>query len=218
MRGLNFDWKRISSGFASEKIKYFLRYIMMQTMNNTFYLVRHGETVVDKDEPVSKWKLSTRGLLQAEMLAKDRELSKADIIISSSEAKAYETAFPLARKLDKEIDRYSAFDELKRDRGGFLKKETFDFAVKYAVKNPDRSKFSWEKAGSALERFTAKIQELDLAYNSRNIVIVSHGIVLNMYFAALLGRLHEAYERLQRTRFCDYGIVKDSKVVKDIVR
>ncbi len=187
-------------------------------MNNTFYLVRHAETEIERDVAASKWKLSMRGKLQAEMLAKDSLLSKADVIITSSEAKAYETAFPLAKKLGKEIDRFSALDELNRDRSGFLEKEAFDFAVKYAIKNPDKSKFDWEKASAALGRFRAKLDELDLAYNNRKIMVVSHGIVLNMYFAGLLGKLHIAYERTMRTRFCDYGIVKDGKVIRDIVR
>jgi len=182
-------------------------------MNNTFYIARNAETTVDMDTPVSKWLLSTEGRQQTEKLAG----LKVDAIASSDEIKAVQTAEPLSRKLDLHIDKYPALRELNRDRSPPMDNKTWNFGVKYAMKNPDKSKFEWEKASSALARFSEKIQELDLAYNKRRILVVSHGIVVSMYFAQLLGKLHAAFERMQNTPHCAYGVVRDGKVVKDII-
>lgn len=185
-------------------------------MNNTFYILRHAETEIDKEKPVSRWNLNLKGQLQAEQLCKDKLLKKADIIVASEEPKAYETAMPLARLLDKQVDRYKALNELNRDKSGYLPAKTFNFGVKYAMKNPDKHKFDWERASHAVERFSDKLTELDMAYNKKKIVVVSHGIVINLYIAQLLGKLHLAFERLQKNGFCSYAIVRDGMVEKDI--
>jgi len=185
-------------------------------MNNTIYFLRHAETEVDEELPVSQWQLSTRGKLQADMLLKEKAFKKVNIIVTSDEDKAYDTAYPIARKLGKTIDRFKQLNELNRDKSGYMQKEKWNFAVKYGMKNPDKSKAGWEKGSAALRRFTDKIEELDLAYNKRKILVVSHGIVLHMYFANKLGKMQFAFERMMKSKFCDWGTVKNGEVIKEL--
>jgi broad specificity phosphatase PhoE len=185
-------------------------------MDNTFIFIRHAHTQIDSKVPVSKWNLSTKGKFQSEMITKKPQFLKADVLISSDEKKAIDTLKPLARKLKKGTSSYRELNELFRDRGGFLSKESFSFVRKYAFKNPDKSKNHWELASNALSRFSEKIEEIDMAYENRTIIVVAHGIVLNLYFANLQGIMHEAYERSQKNTFCSYGFVKNKKVVRDL--
>lgn len=66
-------------------------------MDNTLYILRHAATKLDSSKPVSKWVLSEEGKQQAEKLAKSGVFNDVDIIISSAEEKAHQTAKPIAK-------------------------------------------------------------------------------------------------------------------------
>lgn len=184
---------------------------------NTFYFLRHAKTRLDKDSPISKWGLSEEGRKKAEALTASTAFDSIDVIITSDEDKAYETAKPIADRLKKEIIRVEELNELDRDKGGFLEKEEFDRTLQFALTNQNKSIHRWETAKHALERFSKKIDEINKKYNHKNILIVSHGCVVNLYFAKLLDKLNRVYERTLKSDFCDWGIVKEGKVVKDVI-
>lgn len=185
-------------------------------MNNTFYFLRHGETKVDKNTPISKWVLSKTGEAQAEQLVKEGVFKNVDIIFSSTEDKAYKTALPTAESLEKEVIRLKEIVELKRDNGTFLELDEYEKTIKQCLEHPNESFNNWETASHALERFSGKISDLDKHYENKKILVVGHGYTINMYFAKLLGVLDKVYERLSMNNFADWGIVKNQKVVKDI--
>ena len=187
-------------------------------MNNTFYLLRHAATKLDRNKAASKWLLSEEGKRQAEKLAKSGVFNDVDIIISSAEKKAYQTAKPIADRLNKDIIRIPELNELDRDAGGFLEKGEFDKTVNFAMTHLDRSVHDWETTAHALERFSKAIDKIDSEHEKKKILIVSHGCVINLYFAKLLGELDEVNDRWKKTTFCSWGIVENGGVVKDIVR
>ncbi len=187
-------------------------------MNNTFYFLRHGETKIDKNTPVSKWILSEAGKIQAERVAKEGIFDDVDLIFSSTEAKAYKTVLLTAEKLGKKIIKLEAICEINRDNGGFLEMEEYKKTIEQCLKNPDKSFNSWETANHALERFSKQISELDKECSNKKILVAGHGFTINMYFAKLLGVLDKAYERLGRNDFVDWGIVRNQAVVKDIAK
>ncbi len=185
-------------------------------MNNTFYFLRHGKTKVDKELPISQWVLSDVGEEQARQRAQEGTFDEIDVIFSSTEEKAYQTAKPIADKLQKEIIQLEEISELNRNRGGFMEAEEYEKAVEYCLLNPEKSVNSWETAESALRRFSQKIEELDSMYENKKILVVGHGYTINMYFAKLLGKLGTVYERLNTNGFADWGVVKAGTVVRDI--
>ncbi len=187
-------------------------------MNNTFYFLRHAETEVDKNLPVSEWTLSENGIKQAEELANTDIFADINIVISSDEGKAHQTAKPIAEKLEKEIIRIPELNEIDRDKGAFLEKEKFDETIKSCLTNLNKSINNWETASHALERFSRQIEKLDSKHENVKMLIVSHGCVINLYFAKILDKLDEAFERWLRNTLCDWGIIKNSEVIKDIVR
>lgn len=185
-------------------------------MNNTFYFLRHGETKVDKDVPISKWVLSETGELQAKKLAANGVFKDADLIFLSSEDKAFQTALPIAESLGIKVIKLPDIVELNRDNGVFLQAEDHEKTIKQCLENLDDSFNNWETAAHALERFEKKIDELDKQHENKKILIVGHGFTINLYFAKLLGALDRVYERLSANNFADWGIVKNQRVVKDI--
>lgn len=185
-------------------------------MNNTFYFLRHGATQRDRNFPISQWKLSEKGEEQAKKLAQQDIFDEIDIIFSSSEEKAYQTAKPIADKLKKEIIQVKEISELNRDNGGFMELEEYEQAVKYTLENLDKSVHDWETAIHALERFSEKIEEIDTRHEKKKILIVGHGFTINLYFAKLLDSLNNVYKRFNTNTYGDWGIVKDQKIIKDI--
>jgi len=185
-------------------------------MNNTVYLLRHAETRWDRITPPVKWILSERGKSDACLLASSGVFDHIDIIIASGEEKAIVTALPIAERLGKEIITCEELNDLYKGES-VLEDGEFFKAVESCFKNPCESLNGWETANHALGRFSRKIEEIDFAYDDKNILIVSHGCVLSLYFARVLEKMGEVYERLCVTSFCAWGIIKNGKVVKDIV-
>lgn len=185
-------------------------------MNNTLVLLRHGKTKVDKDVPISQWILSDVGIQQAQAIAQNDYFQDVDVVIVSGEGKAFETAKPLAEKLGKQIMQMPELSELDRDKGGFMDSETYEKTVQKCLSNPDISVSNWETASHALERFSKKIEDINRRFEDKKILIVGHGYTINMYFAKLLGEMDKVYERLAQNDFCDWGVIRDDKVIKDL--
>ncbi len=185
-------------------------------MNNTFYFLRHGETNKDRNIPISKWVLSDAGKKQAKSLAEEGVFSDVDIIFSSTEDKAFQTAKPIADSLGKEIIQLEEISELNRDKGGFMEAEEYEEAVKHSLEYVNESIHNWETAAHALDRFSLKMEGFDREYKDKKILIVGHGFTINLYFAKLLGLLTNVYKRFNSNYYADWGIVRNWKVVKDI--
>lgn len=185
-------------------------------MNNTFYFLRHGKTKVDKDLPVSKWVLSEIGEDNSRKLAEGSDFDNIDLIFSSTEHKAFQTAEPIADKLNKEIIQLGGIAELNRDEGGHMEVEDYEENVRICLLHLNESVKKWEPAVNALERFTKQIELLDEKYENKNILVVGHAYTINMYFASLLRELENVYERLHTNSFNDWGVTKNRVVLKDI--
>ena len=65
---------------------------------------------------------------------------------------------------------------------------------------------------------TKKDEKLPLKkYENKKILIVAHGTVMTLYFSYLQGELDKAFGRWKNLGFCDFGIIKNNKVIKDIM-
>lgn len=184
--------------------------------------MRHAHTKVDVSTPVSQWVLSEKGQEQALALANEPRFQDADVIIVSGEQKSYLTMKPLADKLGKTMKSYDILSELDRDKGGVMKPEAYEAAEKKALTNLEvaykNEQGTWETAKSALERFSSGIEEINQENEGKKILVCGHGYTINMYFAQLLGKLDKVYERVKKNNFCDFGVIKNGKVVEDICK
>jgi len=187
--------------------------------NNTLILVRHAETKVDEKTLISKWLLTEKGQRDAINLFNSELFHDVDIVFSSGEEKAYQTAYTLSERLHKKIIRKENLNEISRDQGRFLKtKDEYLKTMKLCVENRTQSYNNWETANHALERFLKAIHEIDLEFSNKKIMIVAHGGVINLYFAKFNGQLNKIFERISTNTFCDYGIIQNNKIIKDIAK
>ncbi|MCK4555487.1 MAG: histidine phosphatase family protein [Candidatus Aenigmarchaeota archaeon] len=181
-------------------------------MNNTIIFLRHAETQKDKDTPVSKWHLTNDGKERAESLSKTGIFNDVDIIISSSEKKAYDTALPFAKQLGKEIIQIAELGEIDRDKGTLLTQEEYDTMKVRIFEDLDYTAYGWETARHALERFKSAVEKIDKEYEGKKILIVSHGTVMALYRAYLEKRLNDIFSVWKSLGFCDWYVVMDDKI------
>ena len=179
---------------------------------NTLYLLRHGKVDVDVNKPANEWTLSNEGINKVLGLVKNRVFSNVDFVYSSEEEKAYHTARIIANSIGKEVVRLSSFNELNRK----LFSDNYESAVKETFLNISNSRSNWESCLHALERFIEGIELVNQRHENKKILIVSHGIVLTLYFAHLNGDMNNLFSRWKKLKYLSYGIVENSTVIKDI--
>jgi 2,3-bisphosphoglycerate-dependent phosphoglycerate mutase len=186
-------------------------------MNNTLIFLRHAKTIQDKTKPSSQWRLAETGKKTAKELATSGIFDDVDIVISSNEKKAYQTAKPFADRISKRIIKISELGELNRDKGGLLTQENYKRTMVKIFKKSDFEVYKWETSRHALRRFKHAIEKIDKQYHNKKILIVTHGIVMSLYFADIQNIRDNIFMRWESLAFCAWGIVKNGKVIKDVI-
>ncbi|MFW9963374.1 MAG: histidine phosphatase family protein [Candidatus Sifarchaeia archaeon] len=186
-------------------------------MSNSLYFLRHAETKKDLSIPVREWSITNEGIFLTKELAKSEQLSTIDGIIHSSEPKARQTAEIFAEGLDVQMYQISGFDELSREHEGKLTDEEYRDRVRKTLTNLEENVIGWESGSDALHRFEDAVKKIDIMFYQKNILIVTHGLVLTLYFSKLKGLLTIAFERWSQLEFLAWGLVKEGRVLVDIV-
>ena len=203
-------------------------------MNNTLLFLRHGHTEPKRDPKdsekilgISEWELSEKGKQQSNEAARIAELQDVDLIVVSTEEKAWQTAQPLIEWLKAvgkkfEVVRSEWIADLDRDEGGYMAVEPYEAAAKEALTHRDipiRTEHGeWETADHACERFTTGVGMVDAEYSNKKILFIGHGYTIGMYFAQQEGALDEPnlYERVHGVPLCGWGMMKDGEVLKSV--
>ena len=187
-------------------------------MNNTYVFLRHALTTIDKELPAEKWIISETGIEEICKVVSSGKFDDVDVIISSSEKKAIQTAFYLSERIEKEINLNPNLRELNRGEEVIETQEDYETKVWRIFDNPSECSFGWETAEETLGRFKRGISRIENTYSNKKIFIVSHGIVLTLFFGDLLGlEKEELFSRWKKLKFCAWGTILDGKVDRDIV-
>jgi len=186
-------------------------------VTNSLYFLRHAETKVDLSKPAREWSITQDGARLARELATSDKLSVIDGIIHSSEDKAIQTAEVFAEGLDVQMYQLSGLDELDRAHHGKLTEQEYRDRVRKTLTEPEKNVPGWESGASALKRFEDAVRKVDIMFHRKNVLIVSHGMVLTLYFCKLKGFEAIAYERWSQLEFLAWGLVRDGRVLVDIV-
>jgi broad specificity phosphatase PhoE len=186
-------------------------------MTNSLYFLRHAETKVNLSKPARDWPITKKGAALARELAKSERFSEINGIIHSSETKAKQTAEAFAEGLDVQMYQLSGLDELARNHEGKLNDEEYRERVHRTLREPEKSVPGWESGTSALKRFEDAVRKVDIMFHQKNVLIVSHGIIMTLYFCKLKGFEAIAYERWGQLKFLAWGLVLDNRVLVDIV-
>jgi broad specificity phosphatase PhoE len=186
-------------------------------MTNSLYFLRHAATKVNLSKPAREWPITKNGVILAKELATSEKFSEINGIIHSSEVKAKQTAEAFAEGLDIQMYQLSGLDELARNHEGRLNDEEYRERVHRALSEPENGVLGWESANSALKRFEDAVKKVDIMFHQKNVLIVSHGLVLTLYFCKLKGLQGIAYERWKQLKFLAWGLVRDGRALVDIV-
>lgn len=186
-------------------------------MNNKIIFLRHAKTKVDNTLPIADWFLTDDGVKHAKEVSSDPIFDDVDLIFASTERKAVDTAKPITERLGKEIIQVENLGEIKRPNAEKITLEEYKRLKSIVFSDFDKSESGWETVNRALSRFSKAVEEIDRKYENKVILIVAHGTVMSLYFANIQGKMDELFSRWKSLGFCEWGVVENGKVTRDIV-
>lgn len=150
-------------------------------------LIRHSVPEIERDRPASAWRLGVVGRRRSEQLASRLRDFSPDVVWSSREPKAVETAEIVAGALGVPVQVAHGLEEHHRDGVPFHPtRDDFEAAVERFFCNPDQLVFGSETAVQARDRMAAAVDRVVDAGHTDNIV-VTHGTVMTLYVAHVTG-------------------------------
>lgn len=152
-------------------------------MDGQLILVRHSLPEIVENVPAHAWELSDEGRVRGERLAEILEQYQPEIIGSSVEPKARETAEILCKTLGVDIVVMDGLHEHERNGVPFSSKEDFQSLIRELFEKPDELIFGNETATQALERFKKSVELMMDLYDGKRVAIVAHGTVISLFTA-----------------------------------
>lgn len=151
----------------------------------TLILVKHSLPQIDPSVPSREWRLSCEGRRRARKLGDRLDRYNLDLVASSTEPKALETAEIAAGALDVPIEIVEGLHEHERANVGFLKSERFERSIERFFSRPKDPVFGDETADQAHDRFSNAVNGLSDRFRHKNIAIVTHGTVLSLFVSRI---------------------------------
>src|SRR3990167_11058211 len=161
-------------------------------------LIRHSKSLVNPNIPIPTWALSDEGVALAKKLNGIEQLKTLDVVYSSLQPKALETAILATKDAGIPIKTDDRLTETTSFTNKFVSPEELEEnSRKYYLDN-QLSFYDGETSQEALNRFTEAIEDIVKAENDKkNVGIVSHGNVLTLFSAQYAGmNAHELHEKM----------------------
>lgn len=150
-------------------------------------LIKHSMPEIVDGIPAREWKLSEEGRIRARKLAEQLKEYEPDVILSSLEPKAQETAEILAEYFGLKNQAFEGMHEHDRSKSPFYGKVEFQKLVQNFFAQPNELVFGSETANQALERFERAVQFILDTHNNKTIFIVAHGTTNSLFVSKLAG-------------------------------
>jgi broad specificity phosphatase PhoE len=149
----------------------------------TLILIRHSGAAPDPAVPPKQWRLSQAGRDLCQPLTEALRPYTPEILLSSDEPKAIETANLIGEQLRLSAQTAAGLGEHRRPyvADGFMALMRRFFAA------PDERVFGDESAAEARFRFATAVDAAIRASAGRALAIVTHGTVLALYAAPWFG-------------------------------
>jgi broad specificity phosphatase PhoE len=144
-------------------------------------LARHSNPIINPDEEPICWPLSTIGKENARNIATKIGIYQPEIIISSIEQKAIETAKIFADALNIDQKVMKDLHEQRRSRMRFLSDEEFHNNIRNLFEKPNQLVFGEESANQANKRFSSAIRSIEAENPEKTLCVVAHGVVISLY-------------------------------------
>ena len=156
-------------------------------MKKYLILVKHSLPKIVENMPAQKWGLSDEGRMRAQQLAGRLNQYQPEVIVSSVEPKAKETAEIIAAKHNLELHIAEGLHEHDRSKVAFLPKDEFQAAVREFFEKPDTLVFGSETADACHARFQQAVHSILDQNLDKTVVIVAHGTVISLFVSRLTG-------------------------------
>lgn len=140
--------------------------------------VKHSVPEVLESIPAKEWKLSQDGRARAYQLAERLREYQLEVIVSSIEPKACETARIPAEHLGLEFRIVENLHEHDRSHAPYYFHAQFQAVVREFFEHPDTLVFGQQTANQALTRFRMAVDGVLKAQPGRSIAIVANGTVI----------------------------------------
>ena len=172
------------------------------------YFLRHFKPKVDKNKPVSEWKLDEEGLKEMNKLLINNRFENINKIFTSPEFKAKLTAEKINKRYNISIIECKEIAEVDRSKAGFIEGDYTKLVELYLTESD--FKYIWENINNVKDRIKKFLRKIKK--EEGNILIISHGmllsILLSKYFnkdivdfwkSLKFGHILEAdYEKLEK--------------------
>jgi len=156
-------------------------------LNKLLILVKHSLPDVVENIPAREWVLSKHGRERARRLAQCLVRYQPEMIVSSDEPKAKETAEIIAKVHGLEFQVCRDLYEHDRSKAPFLSKEEFRATVREFFEKPNLLVFGNETADQCHARFDLAVRSVLNAHENKTIMIVAHGTVISLFVSRLTG-------------------------------
>ncbi len=135
--------------------------------------LRHFQTEVEPETPVSEWELSEEGKQASQEFVENHSFN-IDKVYTSTEPKAVKTAEKIAEEADAELVKTQLLCEVDRSKEGFV--EDHDRYIELVEDYlSGRSEADWEDQEEVKERFKKFLKEAE-----QESMAVTHGIFLSL--------------------------------------
>jgi broad specificity phosphatase PhoE len=156
-------------------------------MNKYLILVKHSIPEIVETLPAREWKLSELGRARALRLAELLKQYQPEVVISSTESKAKETAEIIAGRHQIEYRVAEDLHEHDRSNVPYLAHDEFQASVHEFFLKPDELVFGRESADQAHARFYRRVHSILNEHPDKTVVIVTHGTVISLFVSRLTG-------------------------------
>jgi broad specificity phosphatase PhoE len=156
-------------------------------MNQSLILVKHSLPEIIENVPAREWHLSEEGRLRAQRLAERLISYDPQVLVSSVEPKAIETAAIIASQHQIPMQILENLHEHERSDVAYRSKAEFEKSIREFFANPGELAFGQETADAAHARFSERVYSILDSNPEKTTVIVSHGTVISLFVSRLTG-------------------------------
>jgi broad specificity phosphatase PhoE len=146
-------------------------------------LVKHSMPVLDPTTPAPDWHLGERGRALSKLLANKLVAYSLDVIVSSVEPKAIETAQIAANRLRLPTEIVEGLHEHDRRNVPFMSHDEIEARVAEFFAKPSELVLGNETADQAHARFADAIARVLAKHPRKNVAVVAHGTVVSLFVA-----------------------------------
>lgn len=187
-------------------------------MTKYLILVKHSMPEIEPDRPAKTWPLSREGRRRAQQLAELLESYDPEVLLSSDEPKAQQTAEILARHLKLGMLIVSDLHEHDRSNLPFLSPEELQSSIHHFFQKPHELVFGKETADQAHARFYRAVHSILSEHRNKTIVIVAHGTVISLFVSRLTGSSDvELWSQLGLPSFIAMDLGSNTVIVRNSV-